>query len=597
MSRILILTLSVLWLSACAHFPWQRKPGLDAAPPVASAPVDLPAHAETAAPAQTDVSHDTPPQVARVLPDVELTEELLYQMLLADIANQRGEAEVAVKITSRLARQTRDPRLAARAAQLAIESGQLDKAVESIRLWREVEANSLMPNYMLISVLLRTGRMDEAQTELHDLLRRDLSNLSGTFMQAYQMLLSASDKSATLKLMRNLSQTYPEVPEGHWAVAQLAHATGDDQAALNAAKVASQLRPDWDRAIALEAALLQQSAPQAGLDKLHTYLLKHPDARELRLQYARALLDQKQFKLSRDEFRRLSQENLDSSELPLAVAMLSFQLRDYQDAEQQLILALGRPGKSQDVIRYYLGQLSEAKHDDAAALGYYEQVQESEYRFSAQVRAAYLLNKRGEMAVAMQRLHAIKPEDNQQRAQLIVMEARMLAHAKQMPEAYKVLQQGLEKLPNHPDLLYETAMVADRIGKALESENLLRKLMQMQPNDPQAYNALGFSLLDRNERITEALGLVEKALQLAPDDPAIIDSVGWGYYRSGRLDESIAMLRRAYAKDDDPEIAAHLGEVLWVSGSRDEAKKIWQESLNEHADNTQLQAVIKKFDP
>jgi Flp pilus assembly protein TadD len=158
-----------------------------------------------------------------------------------------------------------------------------------------------------------------------------------------------------------------------------------------------------------------------------------------------------------------------------------------------------------------------------------------------------------------------------------------------------VLSQGLEELPSHPDLLYETAMLADKLGKHDVAEQLLRKLIQLQPTHAHAHNALGYSLLERNERIDEALELVEKALELAPEDPAIMDSVGWGYYRNGRLDDSVNMLRRAYAANPDPEIASHLGEVLWVRGDKDEARKIWQDSLKDHPDNALLQAAIKKF--
>jgi Flp pilus assembly protein TadD len=309
------------------------------------------------------------------------------------------------------------------------------------------------------------------------------------------------------------------------------------------------------------------------------------------------LLDQKQYKLSRDEFQHLANDNPDSSEMAFAIAMISLQMEDYQGAEVQLKQSLIKGKKDQDTVRYYLGQLEEAKKNEAEAMANYRLVNAGEYQFTAQIRIAYLLNKRGESAVAMQQLHQTQAVSNQQRAQLIMVESKFLLDAKQRTEAYNVLQQGLQKLPNNPDLLYETAMVAERIGKSEVSEKLLRKLIQIKPNDAQAYNALGFSLLERNERIPEAVILVEKALQLAPDDAAIIDSVGWGYYRSGKLDESIKLLRRAFASNPDPEVAAHLGEVLWANGNQVEAKKIWQDSLKENADSESLQSVIKKFIP
>ena len=248
-------------------------------------------------------------------------------------------------------------------------------------------------------------------------------------------------------------------------------------------------------------------------------------------------------------------------------------------------------------MQYYLGQLSEAKKHEEEAIAYYREVKEGEYFVPAQIRIAYLLSKRGQLAEARQLLQQAQTTDNQQRAQLAMVEAQLLREANQFDEAYHVLDQALEKFPNHTDLLYETAMMADKIGKLDVFEQLMRQLIKIKPDHAQAYNALGYGMLERNERIPEAMQLVEKALQLAPDDAAIMDSVGWGYYRTGKLDDSVKMLRRAYASDANPEIAAHLGEVLWVRGDKDEAKRIWQASLKENSGNEQLQAVIKKFDP
>jgi tetratricopeptide (TPR) repeat protein len=582
MNQLRYLILSSVLLTACAHQPAQE---------VAAQDIPQVTQAEKSEPPEQEVV-DT-----RVFPNVELTDELLYQFLLTEIANQRGETDVAVKASASLANKTRDPRVAMRAAQLAMESGQMDKAIDAIKLWREIEPTSAIARRMLSSVLLRTGKFDEARTELASVLKEDEVNAGQAFIHLYQVMSVYPDKAAALKLMSDLAQPYPNLPEAHWAVAQLAQTAGDEKRALTEVRLASNLRPDWDMAVSLEAMVLQKNAPQEGLDKLKNYLAKFPDAREIRMQYARALLDQKQYKLSRDEFQHLASDNPDSSKMAFAIAMISLQMQDYQGAEDQLKLALNKGKKDQDTVRYYLGQLDEAKKSEAEAIENYRLVNGGEYQFSAQIRIAYLLNKRGESTAAMQQLHQMQAISNQQRAQLIMVESKFLLDAKQDSEAYKVLQQGLATLPNNPDLLYETAMIAEKIGKHDESEKLLRKLIKVKPDDAHAYNALGFSLLERNERIPEAVTLVEKAMQLAPDDAAIIDSVGWGYYRSGKFDESIKLLRRAFASNPDPEIAAHLGEVLWAHGDKEDAKKVWQDSLKENADSAQLQTVIKKFIP
>ncbi len=581
MTQFKFILLGSLLLSACAHGP-ERTPVNQIGP-----------HGNAGQAEPLEPQAEEP----QVLPNIELSSALLYEFLISEIASQRGNDALAAEGSSDLAKKTLDPRLAMRAAHLALQSGQIDKAIEALRIWRDADPSSLMARRMLSSVLVRSGKLDEAREEFINLLKADESHSAQIFIQIYQILSPYPDKTATLKLMRELVQLYPRVAEAHWGAAQLALAAGDGALALTEVRQARHLRPEWDVAVSLEALLLQKTAPQQSLDVLHSYLGSYPEAREIRLQYARALLDQKQYKLARDEFQRMADENPDNPDMAYAIALISLQMNDLKSAEIQLKQALSKGKKEQDTVQYYLGQLSEAKKNDDEAIAYYREVKDGEYLVAAQIRIAYLQSRRGQLAEARLLLQQISVTDNQQRVQLVMVEAQLLRDANQFDEAYRVLNQALEKQPNHIDLLYETGMMADKIGKPDVFEQLMRKLIKIKPDHAQAYNALGYGMLERNERIPEALALVEKALLLAPDDASIMDSVGWGYYRSGKLDESVKMLRRAYAGNANPEIAAHLGEVLWVRGDKAEAKKIWQDSLKENSGNEQLLAVIKKFEP
>lgn len=573
MTKFKYIILSGLLLTACAQAPRQE------------AVVD-------------HVEQDEPQAAASMpLPNVELSSELLYEFLLSEIAGQRGEMALAVEGSSDLARKTRDPRLAMSASHIAIRSGQMDKAIESLRIWREADPDSLMAKRMLSSVLLRTGRLDEARDELAGVLETDEMHAGQNFMQVYQMLAPYPDKPAALKLMRELAAPYPAVAEAHWAVAQLARTAGEEELALGEARRAREQRAEWDMAASLEAQLLQKSAPQQGLEVLRGYLAKYPDAREIRLQYARALLEQKQYELARDQFQRLAEQNPDNPDMAYAIALISLQLNDLPNAEKQLKLALDKGKKDQDTVQYYLGQLGEAKKNEDEAIGYYRQIKGGEYYFTAQIRIAYLLSKRGRQAEARQHLQQVQPADDEQRIKLVMAEAQILRGAGQFAEAYQLLRQNLEKWPDQPELLYETAMMAEKNGKHEEFEQLMRKLIRIEPDRAHAYNALGYGLLERNERIPEAMELVKKALQLAPDDAAIIDSVGWGYFLTGNLDESVKLLRRALSLNPDPEIAAHLGEALWKRGDRDEAQKVLQDSLKANPENAVLPAVMKRLMP
>ncbi|MEQ1673739.1 MAG: tetratricopeptide repeat protein, partial [Candidatus Nitrotoga sp.] len=278
-------------------------------------------------------------------------------------------------------------------------------------------------------------------------------------------------------------------------------------------------------------------------------------------------------------------------------ALLSLEMGKLDRAEQELNQILVSSKKDPDRVYYYLAQINDTRKQNEEALKNYRKVQEGEYVFPANLRIAVLLAKLGKLDDAREHLHTILVEDNQQRVQVVLVESQLLREAKQLNAAYQVLTQGLKKHPDHPDLLYDAGMVSSQLGKRDVFEKMMRKLIKISPQNAQAYNALGYDMLDRNERVQEGMALVEKAYAVAPDDAAITDSMGWGFYRMGDLVKSVAFLRRAYSINPDPEIAAHLGEVLWVQGHKDEATKILRQAIKDHPDNAVLVGVVKKFLP
>jgi len=567
-----------LLLAACAHAPRQQVVAVE--PPVAE--VELP--------------HPVAEQPLS-LPKMELSGEMLYEFLLADIASQRGNQELAAQVYLDLANETKDPRVARRAAQLEFDAHQMDKSVEALNLWLKLEPNSHQAKQLLTTVLLSGGKLEEARPYLVDMLAAFPKRTGHTFTQIYSLLTRYPDKEAAYKLLHELAQPYPQVEEGHLVQAQAAAAAGKRDIALAEVRQVRVLRPEWELAALLEVQLLQQDSPQQALAELKKFITAYPDAGEARLLLARLLLEQKQYAEARTEFQYLLDMHPESSDLAFAVAMLSMEMGELDRAENELRQALVKGKKDESTVYYYLGQLNEGKKHDEDALQNYRHVPDGEYAFPARLRVAYLYSKFGKINEARDYLHQTNALNNQQRVQLLSVEAELLRNAKQMDAAYQVLTQGLEKLPNHPDLLYETAMLADLLGKHDVFEQMMHKVIEIKPDYAQAYNALGYSLLDRNERVSEGMSLVEKANQLAPEDAGIIDSVGWGHYRMGNLEKSVEFLRRAYNTEPDPEIAAHLGEVLWVQGVKDQAKKVWDDALKAHPENTVLQGTIKKFIP
>ncbi len=574
---MVLVGLSLL-LSACATAP--KGAGASSTAPVA--------HAEGAAKQQ----ETAPAQPA--LPDVDLTSDLLYRFLLGEVALQRGHPHLAAQTYLDLARETRDPRVARRAAQIAYESHQVDMSIEAFKLWAELDPDSRPARQLLIAMLLNTGRLDEARPWLSKLIETEPDHAGAIFEQLGVLLARNQDKQGSLKLARDLAQAHPKLADAHLALAQVAAAAGNQDEALAEARKALSLRPDWRDAVLFEAQLLQ-SRPDEAAAALKQFVTANPHDDEARLAYARMLLERKQYSDARDQFQQLLSAHPDNADLAFTVALLSMQLGDMGRAEKELQLALKNGKKDQDTVEYYLGQLSETKKDLQGAIGHYAKVRGGEYAYPARLRQAYLLAQTGKVDAARDLLRQVHAEDRQQQVQVVLLEAEILRDARKYQESYRVLEQARRKFPDDPELLYETAMMADKLGKPDLMEKLLRKLISLQPDNANAYNALGYSFLERNVRIAEGMQLVEKAYGLAPNDAAIIDSVGWGHYRQGQLDKSLEFLNRAYKANPDPEIAAHLGEVLWVRGDKDGARKVWSAALKDHPDSEALRAVVKRF--
>jgi len=222
-------------------------------------------------------------------------------------------------------------------------------------------------------------------------------------------------------------------------------------------------------------------------------------------------------------------------------------------------------------------------------------VGEGEQYVQAQIRYAQVLARQGKLDDARAHLQQAAAKSSPQRIQLVLAEAQLLRDANQPKAAFDLVGQALDRVPNNPDLLYDYAMLAEKIERVDVLESSLRKLIEIRPEHAHAYNALGYSLADRNQRLPEARELIEKALKLAPDDSFIIDSMGWVLYRQGKLKDSLGYLRRAYAGRPDPEIAAHLGEVLWALGERSEAERVWGDAARDSPDNETLANTIKRL--
>jgi tetratricopeptide (TPR) repeat protein len=531
-----------------------------------------------------------------VLPQQELSQAVLFKLLLAEIALQRGQNNVAVQSYLELTRETKDPRIAQRATEVAWNSRFVGVALETAGIWLAVDPESLQARQILAALLVNQARLADAQPHLEKSLAADKENVGQNFLQLNTLLARHPDKAAVLELTQKLAQPYAPLPEAHFSIAQAAWDAGQGQLALTEIRTALTLRPEWEQAALFQGQLLQRTSNADALAYYQGYLRSYPRAMDVRLNYARLLVTAKQYPEARGEFQALMTEFPNNPDVAMAVGLLSLQLNDYDAAETQLLHALENNYKDPDAIRYYLGQTNEERKRPDEALRWFGSVNGGEQYVPARSRYAAILARQGKLTEARRYLQDAA-RNAQQRVQFTQAEAQLLRDANDYRAAYDVLGQALDKDPSSPELLYDHAMAAEKIDRIDILESNLRKVIQIKPDHAHAYNALGYTLADRSTRLQEAYTLIEQALKLAPEDPFIMDSMGWVLYRMNQNDAALTFLKRAFELRPDAEIAAHLGEVLWAAGQHDAARKIWASALKDHPANEVLLATVKKFSP
>jgi len=573
--------------------PFALIPALAAAG--ACAQIDIAGEAPAASPAAPAASSTT--IVASAPAEPALSESMLYEFLLGEIAAQRGDPALAAQTYMELARRTRDPRVARRAVELASAARKQDLALEAARLWYETDPDSTRALQTVTALVVATGKVEDAEPFLAKLLAAKGTNTASGFMQLNRLLARSPDKAASLRVVRRLAEPYPKLPEAHFAVSQAALEAGDEAAALEAIRRASALQPDWETAALFEAQILQTKSPKKAAERLERYLETYPDKRDVRMNYARLLVLDKRFPEARAQFERLLADNPGNADVIYAVGLLAFQLKDYTVAEQNLERLLELNFRDVNTVRYTLGQIAEEQKDWPKAIRWYESVGAGQQFLPAQLRVASVTAKQGRLADARAYLRGIVVKDEQQKVQILVAEAQILREANRLDEAFNILGQALAQNPDEPDLLYDHALTAEKLERFDVLENNLRKLIAVRPDHAHAYNALGYSFADRNTRLEEARTLIERALELSPNDAFIVDSMGWVLYRQGDAEGAVVQLRRAWSLRPDAEIGAHLGEVLWSTGKREEANRVWDEALRDHPDNETLLKTLRRFRP
>lgn len=539
---------------------------------------------------------------ARALPEIDLSPQILFQVLAAEIAAQRGEVGSSAATYLSLARRTRDPRLAQRATELSLAARAPDRALTAARLWLEIEPSSRLASQTVDALQLSTGALSTAEPTLRTRLER--ARRDGTLPQTYESLqaalLRAPDKKQALALLERLAAPDQAVAAARLALAAIASsADAHERAAVEAAE-AYRLSPD-DENTAVMAARYGARAPGGmnnALTLLEQFLARQPRSLEARFTLARLLSQAGRAGDARTQFEAALALDPTNPVILFSLAQVAAQAGQSSLAQGYLQRYLDLPAeiaRDNAIAMLFLGQIAEEEKRFEDAIGWYAKIDSGEQVDTARIRQALLLGRLKRIDEALSVLRESIPDDPRARARLITVEAQVLREAGRYADAFKVLDDALTRQPDDTDLLYDHAMAAEKVNRLDLLEASLRKLIEAKPDHAHAYNALGYTLADRNLRLGEAQRLIEKALELAPDDAHILDSMGWVLFRRGDLEGAIRYLRKAFALRADVEIGVHLGEVLWQAGMQDEARQLWRDAREREPANEVLRETLVRL--
>lgn len=519
-----------------------------------------------------------------------------YHLLVAELAISRGQTELAVEYYLKLAKSQQNPAIAERAVRVAVYGENLEAAVEAAQRWVELDPERTEAQQVIAAIYIRQNRVDDAFGYLEGVIQKSDISDKQLFSSLIGVLAREKNIETVMAVSRKIADKFPQRPYALYLHAMLSAQGNKPEEALGYIDRALSLEEIEGAHNARAKLLLQLGRREEAVLSLEQAVKSLPNDKNLRMTYARLLVDMKQYEKARVEFERLYVESPDDDELLYTLGLLSLESQRLDDAEKYL-LKLIETGKREGEALYYLGRINESRQQYDDAISWYKRVHDGQYQFDARLRIADMLGKSGRFEEANNYLKSML-KGSQSHASLVriyLAQGDLLRSVERYGEAIEVYDTALEVVPGNNDLLYARALTAENIDRLDILEADLRAILKTEPDNAHALNALGFTLADRTERYEEAYQLIKRALEIMPEDPAIIDSYGWVNYRLGNYDEAIRLLRSALSRYEDTEIAAHLGEVLWVSGNRKEARIVWQKALKKSPGDPLIEDVMRRL--
>ena len=532
--------------------------------------------------------------------------ELFYMLMLGELNVVGGEPGAAYSIILDAARKTRDPKLYERAVRVALQARSGEPALQAARAWKQAIPASREANRYILQLLLSLNRVAETLEPLK-------SDIASTTMQERAVTISSvpaffarvSDKKLATGVVEQALAMYLDSTQfgaAAWgAVGQMRQNSGDSSGALEAASKAQAANATSDAPALIALPLIGPKLPEA--ERIVRKYLQGNSNADVRMDYARVLLDAQRYAEADEQLRIVTSDKPDHPQAWLVKGTLELQDKKIDAAEKSFKRHMeitqngGSAGANRGLVQAYLSmsQIAEQRKDFVQAQSWLNRIENADDMIIAQSRRAAILAKQGKLEEARKLLRALPEKTPEDARQKVMAEVQLLRDNKQYKSAYDLVAEKAKTSDGDYELLYDQAMLAEKLGRLDEMERLLRAIIAAKPDYQHAYNALGYSLAERKLRLPEARALILKALELAPNDPYITDSLGWVEFQSGNLPEALRILQGAFESKPDAEIAAHLGEVLWVSGKREQAMTVWREGVALNAESETLVETLKRL--
>ena len=514
----------------------------------------------------------------------EANAEFVYKFLLAEIALQRNDPNAAGHLYLDLAKLTKNSFLAQNAAQLGsmVRNGRL--ALDAANIWSKLDPKSADAQKILAEMYIASGNLAKARPIVKKILESEELKGDG-FLYLNNILSRVENKINALRFIIDIAKPYPNMVEAHFAVAHTAHMAGDDTIRDRELKIINSLDPKWETSILFKGAILFQQDPNSAIDEYKKYIKKNPKANAVRLELAKALVQTEKYAEAKQHFEKLVNSHLASSDLSLTVALLALESGDDLVAEKYLNQALERKYPNPDQIYMYLARIFAQREDLTNALHWVEKISAGPMFVDSRIFAAQSIHAKSGVSDAIQYLDQFKFLDRQEKLKFLQLKTSFLYNDNQYQQAINLMLTEEDKYNDSAEFYFDFGLLYEKNKDFETMEKHLKKAIALKPDYAIAYNALGYSYADRNIKLDDAKKYIEIALSIDPQNHYILDSMGWVHFRLGNYDIAYEFITKAYAVQEDPEIAAHLGEVLWKQGKQNEAILIWQSSLEKFPEN------------